>query len=180
MELTARVNKLLEIRQKVDSLLFKTIKNFPSDFRDTEIFCPKERIKELEIRTQQRNDFEEELFKDIFPTEEELAYHRELLDEPKPPFSTREPKIRRGEVVLGKPFVEASKLTYDETVGLIRFAQRDDEVMFRMPHRTKVIDLVSPLEKDKLEAFFVDSLKIRKKKDLSMSLKKEKDITKLL
>ncbi|GJS59806.1 hypothetical protein Tco_0654590 [Tanacetum coccineum] len=255
-ELTARVNKLLEIRQKVDSLLFKTIKNLPSDLSDTEIFCPKERIKELEIRTQWRNDFEEELFKDMFPTKEELAYHIELLNELKPPFSTREPKIRRGgpwslkipcvigtvytghtyidlqspinimsrahynkirekqfqarrnpfepykfcnfvgrarnmhifirsfiyvtsfviseelddviddrlsEVVLGKPFVQASKLTYDEALGLIRFAQRDDEVMFRMPQRTKVLDLVSPLEKDKFEAFFVDSLKIRKK-----------------
>ncbi|GJR58520.1 hypothetical protein Tco_0833670 [Tanacetum coccineum] len=88
MELTIRVNKLLEIRQKVDSLLFKTIKNLPSDLSNAEIFCPKERIKELEIRTQRRNDFKEELFKDMFPTEEELAYHRELLDEQKPPFST--------------------------------------------------------------------------------------------
>ncbi|GJW85507.1 RNA-directed DNA polymerase, eukaryota, reverse transcriptase zinc-binding domain protein [Tanacetum coccineum] len=255
-ELTTRVNKLLEIRQKVDSLLFKTIKILPSDLPDTEIFCPKERIKELELRTQRRNDFEEELFKDMFPTEEELAYHKELLDEPKPHLLTREPKIRRGdpwslkipcvigtiytghayidlqspvnimscahynkirekqfqarrnpfepykfcnfigrarnmhvfvgsfiyvisfmileelgdviddrlgEVVLGKPFVQASKLTYDESLRLLRFAQRDDEVVFRMPQRTKVLDLVSPLEKNKFEAFFVDSLKVRKK-----------------
>ncbi|GJX69797.1 hypothetical protein Tco_0305524 [Tanacetum coccineum] len=266
-ELTARVNKLLEIRQKVDSLLFKTIKNLPSDLSDTEIFYPKEIIKELEIRTQRRNDFEELLFKDMFPTEEELAYHRELLDELKPPFSTQELKIRRGdpwslkipcvigtvymghayidlqspvnimsrahynkvrekqfqarrnpfepykfcnfvgrarnmhmfvgsfiyvtifvileelgdvidvrlgEVVLGKPFVQASKLTYDETLGLIRFSQRDDEVMFRMPQRTKVLDLVSPLEKDKFEAFFVDSLKIRKKRFKHVIFHKEK------
>ncbi|GJR97609.1 hypothetical protein Tco_0269783 [Tanacetum coccineum] len=255
-KLTARVNKLLEIRQKVDSLLFKTIKNLPSDLPDTKIFCPKQRIKELEIRTQLINNFKEELFKDMFPTEEELAYHRELLDELKPPFSTREPKIRKGdpwslkipcvigtiymghayidlqspvnimsrahynkvrekqfqarrnpfkpykfcnfvgrarnmqvfvgsfiyftcfvileelgdviddrlgEVVLGKPFVQASKLTYDETLGLIRFAQRDDKFMFRMTERTKVLDLVSPLEKDKCEAFFVDSLRIGNK-----------------
>ncbi|GKB74975.1 hypothetical protein Tco_0936387 [Tanacetum coccineum] len=179
-ELTTRVNKLLEIRQKVDSLLFKTIKILPSDLPDTEIFCPKERIKELELRTQRRNDFEEELFKDMFPTEEELAYHKELLDEPKPHFLTRKPKIRRGdpwslkipcvigtiytghayidlqspelhlcyklydleelgdviddrlgEVVLGKPFVQASKLTYDESLGLLReyFMRRSPEVL---------------------------------------------------
>ncbi|GJR71803.1 hypothetical protein Tco_0084168 [Tanacetum coccineum] len=44
-----------------------------------------------------RNNFEEELFKDKFPTEEELAYHKELLGEPLPLFSTLEPKIRRGD-----------------------------------------------------------------------------------
>ncbi|GJT27583.1 hypothetical protein Tco_0907858 [Tanacetum coccineum] len=64
------------------------------------------------------------------------------------------------EVVLGKPFALTSKLTYDESLGLIRFAQKDDEVMFRMPQRTKELDLVSPLEKDKFEAFFMDNLKV--------------------
>ncbi|GKB07258.1 hypothetical protein Tco_0835542 [Tanacetum coccineum] len=64
------------------------------------------------------------------------------------------------EVVLGKPFTLTSKLTYDESLGLIRFAQKDDEVVFRMPQRTKELDLVSPLEKDKFEAFFMDSLKV--------------------
>ncbi|GJS51566.1 hypothetical protein Tco_0624928 [Tanacetum coccineum] len=63
------------------------------------------------------------------------------------------------EVVLGKPFAQTSKLTYDESLGLIRFAQKDDEVVFRMPQRTKELDLVSPLEKDKFEAFFMESLK---------------------
>ncbi|GJY31282.1 hypothetical protein Tco_0414777 [Tanacetum coccineum] len=43
-----------------------------------------------------------------------------------------------------------------------RFAQNDDEVVFRMPQRTKELDLVSPFEKDKFEAFFMDSLKVRK------------------
>ncbi|GJS26927.1 protein kinase-like domain, concanavalin A-like lectin/glucanase domain protein [Tanacetum coccineum] len=202
--------------------------------------------------TQRRNNFEEELFKDRFPTEKELAYHKELLGEPQPPFSTLEPKIKRGdpwslkipcvigtvytghayidlqspvnimsrayynkireksfqarrnpyqpykfcnfvgraknvhifigcfvyvvdfmiledlgsiidsglsEVVLGQPFAHTSKLTYDESLGLIRFAQRDDEVVFRMPQRTKELDLVSSLEKDKFEAFFVENLK---------------------
>ncbi|GJR50695.1 hypothetical protein Tco_1401216 [Tanacetum coccineum] len=64
---------------------------------DSEIFCPEERIKEFELRTQQRNNFEEELFKDRFPTEKELAYHNELLGEPQLTFSTLEPKIKRGD-----------------------------------------------------------------------------------
>ncbi|GJS31142.1 hypothetical protein Tco_0491762 [Tanacetum coccineum] len=64
---------------------------------DSEIFCPEERIKELELRMQRRNNFKEELFKDRFPTEKELAYHKEILGEPQPPFSTLEPKIRKGD-----------------------------------------------------------------------------------
>ncbi|GJS03134.1 hypothetical protein Tco_0319642, partial [Tanacetum coccineum] len=39
------------------------------------------------------------------------------------------------------------------------FAHSDNEVVFRMPQRTKELDLVSPLEKDKFEAFYVESLK---------------------
>ncbi|GJV72345.1 hypothetical protein Tco_1492340 [Tanacetum coccineum] len=66
------------------------------------------------------------------------------------------------EVVLGKQFARTSKLTYDESLGLVRFSQKDDEVVFRMPQRKKELDLVSPLEKDKFEAFFMDSLKVRK------------------
>ncbi|GJZ39665.1 hypothetical protein Tco_0586228 [Tanacetum coccineum] len=107
--------------------------NQPSD---SEIFYPKERIKELELRTQQRNNFEEELFKDS------------IIDS------------GLSEVVLGQPFAHTSKLAYDESLGLIRFAQRDDEVVFRMPQRTKELDLVSSLEKDKFEAFFVENLKV--------------------
>ncbi|GKC43793.1 hypothetical protein Tco_1061515 [Tanacetum coccineum] len=70
---------------------------------------------------------------------------------------------RLSEVVLGKPFVEASKLTYDHSLGLIRFAHRNDEVIFRMPQRTQELHLISPLEKDKFEAFFLESLKVRKR-----------------
>ncbi|GJR64207.1 retrovirus-related pol polyprotein from transposon TNT 1-94 [Tanacetum coccineum] len=64
------------------------------------------------------------------------------------------------EVVLGQPFTHTSKLTYDESLGLIRFAQRDDEVVFRMPQRTKELDLVSSFIKDKFKAFFMENLKV--------------------
>ncbi|GJR94441.1 hypothetical protein Tco_0266615 [Tanacetum coccineum] len=94
---TARINKLLQMRQTIDSFLFKTINELTNQSSNSEIFCPKERIKELESRTQQQINFVEELFKDRFPTEKELAYHKELLGEPQPPFSTLEPKIKRGD-----------------------------------------------------------------------------------
>ncbi|GJX64918.1 hypothetical protein Tco_0299261, partial [Tanacetum coccineum] len=92
-----RINKLLTMRQTIDSLLFKTINEMTNQSFDSEIFYPEERIKELELRTQRRNNFEEELFRNSFPTEKELAYHKELLAEAQPPFSTLKPKIRRGD-----------------------------------------------------------------------------------
>ncbi|GKF20452.1 hypothetical protein Tco_0069090 [Tanacetum coccineum] len=81
----ARINKLLTTRQTIDSLLFKTVNEMTNQSSDSKIFCHEERIKELELRTQQRNNFEEGLFKDRFPTEEELVYHKELLGEPQSP-----------------------------------------------------------------------------------------------
>nr|GEY36654.1 protein kinase-like domain, concanavalin A-like lectin/glucanase domain protein [Tanacetum cinerariifolium] len=165
-----------------------------------------ERIKELELRTKQRDDYEEEIFKDMFPIKEELAYHKELLGHayidllspinimsrayynkireksfqarrnPYQPykfynFVGRAKNVHLfigcfvyivdymimedlgniidstlSKVVLGKPFAQASKLAYDEFLRLIRFAHSDDEVVFRMPQRTKELDL-SPLEK---------------------------------
>ncbi|GJS62541.1 hypothetical protein Tco_0657325 [Tanacetum coccineum] len=85
------------MRQTNDSLLFKTLNEMTNQSSDFEISCPEERIRELELRTQERNIFEEEFFKNRFPTEKELAYHKELLGEPQPPFLTLEPKIRKGD-----------------------------------------------------------------------------------
>ncbi|GKE56318.1 hypothetical protein Tco_1495503, partial [Tanacetum coccineum] len=96
-ELTARIHKLLKMRQTIDSLLSKTIKELPNQPSNYETFCPSERIKELELIMNQRNEFGEELFKDMFPTKEELAYHKKLLDEQRPPFLTLKPKIRIGD-----------------------------------------------------------------------------------
>ncbi|GJW14331.1 hypothetical protein Tco_0018464 [Tanacetum coccineum] len=49
---------------------------------------------------------------------------------------------------------------HGDDVTSTKFSQRDDEVVFRMPQRTKEVDLVSSLEKDKFEAFFVENLKV--------------------
>ncbi|GJR12943.1 hypothetical protein Tco_0795595 [Tanacetum coccineum] len=241
---TARINKLLQMRQTIDSLLFKTMNELTNQSSDSEIFCPKERIKELELRMQGRNNFEEELFKDRFPTEKELAYHKELLGEPQPPFSTLEPKIKRGDpwslkipcvigtvytghayinlqspvnimsrayynkirekpfqarrnlhqpyklcnfveraknvhifirffvyvvdfiiledlgsiidsglskVVLGQPFAHTSKLTYDESLGLIRFSQASPGMGRKDKASLGKGDEVQPMEEQKFQ-----------------------------
>ncbi|GKF46049.1 hypothetical protein Tco_0135851 [Tanacetum coccineum] len=70
---------------------------------------------------------------------------------------------RLTKVVLSKPFVETSKLDYDHSEGIIKFTNKKDEVAFRMPQSTKELHLVSQLEKNKFEAFFVERIKDRKK-----------------
>nr|GEX88106.1 hypothetical protein [Tanacetum cinerariifolium] len=68
---------------------------------------------------QQRNDFKEELFKDMFPIEEELAYHKELLEpiiwdigdeEEEYPFVNKYPGFQEEPFVLVE---EESCLVYD-------------------------------------------------------------------
>ncbi|GJZ68943.1 hypothetical protein Tco_0632493 [Tanacetum coccineum] len=219
----ARINKLLQMRQTIDSLLFKTMNELTNQSSDFEIFCPEERFKELELRTQRRNNFKEELFKDrgdpwslkipcvigtVYMGHAYInlqspvnimsrAYYNKVREKsfqarrnPYQPYKfcnfvgrAKNVHIFIGcfiyvvdfmiledlgsiidselsEVVLGQPFAHTSKLTYDESLGLIKFAQKDDEVIFRMPQRTKELDLISSLEKDKFEAFFVENLKV--------------------
>nr|GEY15290.1 protein kinase-like domain, concanavalin A-like lectin/glucanase domain protein [Tanacetum cinerariifolium] len=125
--LTERKDGVTDIKRRCRDLSSNGVRNLATA----------ERIKELELRMKPRNNFEEELFMDMFHTEEEFAYHKEQLD-----FMILEDLgniIDSGlsEVVLGKPFVKASKLTYDESLGLIRFAYGDDEVVFRMLQRIK-------------------------------------------
>ncbi|GJU26570.1 hypothetical protein Tco_1165191 [Tanacetum coccineum] len=98
---TARINKLLQMRQTIDSLLFKTMNELTNQSSDSEIFCPKEGIKELELRTQRKNNFEEELFKD------RMIGHAIIV-------------VGLSEVRLRTPFAHTSKLAYDESLGLIR------------------------------------------------------------
>ena len=56
-------------------------------------------------------------------------------------------------VVLGKPFVEDSKLKYDKQEGIIQFANECDRITYRMPTRMKEFRFVPQLEKDHISAF---------------------------
>ncbi|GKD54713.1 hypothetical protein Tco_1288100 [Tanacetum coccineum] len=143
VKFTAQINKLLTMRHTIDSLLFKTINEMTNQSFDSEIFCPEERIKAKNMH----------IFIGCFVYVVDFMILEDLGS-----------IIDSGlcEVVLGQPFARTSKLTHDESLGLIRFAKRDDEVMFRMPQRTKELDRISPFEKDKFEVFLVDSLKVRK------------------
>ncbi|GJR87257.1 hypothetical protein Tco_0211268 [Tanacetum coccineum] len=150
----ARIDQLLIMRQTIDFLLFKTINEMTNQSFNSDIFYPEERIKELELRTKRRNNFEEELFKNSFPPEKELAYHKELLGEPQPAFSTLEPKIsfayecdfmiledttriidhHLSEMVFRRPFIEETRLVYNKGEGTVMFEQNDAKITFKMPH----------------------------------------------
>ncbi|GJV05643.1 hypothetical protein Tco_1343299 [Tanacetum coccineum] len=42
---------------------------------------------------------------------------------------------RLSQVVLGKPFVEISNMTHDPPEGVVRFANRTEEIANKMPHK---------------------------------------------
>ena len=56
-------------------------------------------------------------------------------------------------VVLGRPFVEDSRLKYDKLEGTIQFANEHDKITYRMPSRMKEFRFVPQLDKDQISAF---------------------------
>jgi hypothetical protein len=39
------------------------------------------------------------------------------------------------QVVFGKPFVEASKMSYDPSLGIVRFKEENDDIAYQMPYK---------------------------------------------
>jgi hypothetical protein len=55
-------------------------------------------------------------------------------------------------VVLGRPFVEDSRLEYDKLEGTIQFANEHDKITYRMPSKMKEFRFVPQLDKDQIGA----------------------------
>nr|GEV05229.1 protein kinase-like domain, concanavalin A-like lectin/glucanase domain protein [Tanacetum cinerariifolium] len=55
---------------------------------------------------------------------------------------------RLSQVVLGRPFVEISNMTHDLTLGIVRFANKTDEIAYKMPHKIEQFNLMLNLEKE--------------------------------
>ncbi|GJX98063.1 hypothetical protein Tco_0355082 [Tanacetum coccineum] len=51
-------------------------------------------------------------------------------------------------VVLGKPFVELSNMTYDLSLGIVKFTNESDEIAYKMPHKIEKFNSLSDLEKE--------------------------------
>ncbi|GJW59658.1 hypothetical protein Tco_0108993 [Tanacetum coccineum] len=62
---------------------------------------------------------------------------------------------RLSQVVLGKPFVEISNMTYDPQEGVVRFTNKNDKVAYKMPHKIKQYKSLSNLEKEHTKSVYL-------------------------
>ncbi|GJV33175.1 hypothetical protein Tco_1393575 [Tanacetum coccineum] len=62
---------------------------------------------------------------------------------------------RLSQVVLGKPFVEISNMTYDPPEGVVRFINGNNEVAYKMPHKIEQYDSLSNLEKEHTKSVYL-------------------------
>nr|GEU76638.1 hypothetical protein [Tanacetum cinerariifolium] len=92
---------------------------------------------------------------DQFPTRDELAYHKQLAPRIDPKDPRRVMKDISSvidhclsQVVLGKPFVEVSNMTYDSSLGIVKFINEVDEVAYKMPHKIELFQSLSNMEKE--------------------------------
>ncbi|GJW41287.1 hypothetical protein Tco_0067132 [Tanacetum coccineum] len=68
---------------------------------------------------------------DKFPTRSELAYHR--------------------------PFDELSKMTYDSSLGIVKFTNGADEIAYMMPHKIEQFKTLSNMEKEHKQSIYFRS-----------------------
>ncbi|GJZ94441.1 hypothetical protein Tco_0666644, partial [Tanacetum coccineum] len=52
------------------------------------------------------------------------------------------------QVVVGRPFVELSNMTYDSSLGIVRFTNGADEIAYMMPHKIEQFKSLSNMEKE--------------------------------
>ncbi|GJW03619.1 retrotransposon ORF1 [Tanacetum coccineum] len=62
---------------------------------------------------------------------------------------------RLSQVVLGKPFMEISNMTYDPPEGVVRFTNGIDEVAYKMPHIIGQYNSLSKLEKEHTKSVYL-------------------------
>ncbi|GJX08161.1 hypothetical protein Tco_0196093 [Tanacetum coccineum] len=55
---------------------------------------------------------------------------------------------RMSPVVLGKPFVELSNMTYDLSLGVVKFTNGIEEIAYKMPHKIEQYDSLLDMEKE--------------------------------
>ncbi|GJR92054.1 hypothetical protein Tco_0216065 [Tanacetum coccineum] len=117
---------------------------------------------------------------DTFPTRDELTYHKEDANGGISNFTGRikgmhvfienftyvvdfmiiedissiiDPRL--SQVVLRRPFIKISNMTHDLPEGVVRFANGDDEVAYKMPHKIEQYNLLSNLEKEHTKSAYL-------------------------
>ncbi|GJU26081.1 hypothetical protein Tco_1164702 [Tanacetum coccineum] len=67
--------------------------------------------------------------------------------------SFRDPSL--SQVVLGKPFVKMSNMTYNSSLGLVKLTNGAEEIAYKMPHKIEQFNSLSDMEKQhKLSVYF--------------------------
>ncbi|GJY13752.1 protein kinase-like domain, concanavalin A-like lectin/glucanase domain protein [Tanacetum coccineum] len=57
-------------------------------------------------------------------------------------------------VVLGNPFVKQSNMTYDSSLGVVKFTKGDEEIAYKMPHKIEQYDSLSDMEKENTKSVY--------------------------
>ncbi|GJY78957.1 hypothetical protein Tco_0484758, partial [Tanacetum coccineum] len=59
------------------------------------------------------------------------------------------------QVGLGKQFVELSNMTYDTSLGIVKFTNGDDEIAYIMPHKIEQFISLSNMEKEHKQSVYI-------------------------
>ncbi|GJU17958.1 hypothetical protein Tco_1145924 [Tanacetum coccineum] len=70
---------------------------------------------------------------------------------------------RVSHVVLGKPFVELSGMTYDSSLGVVRLTNRNEEIPYKIPHKIEQYDSISNDEKENMKSVYLRNDEDKKK-----------------
>ncbi|GJZ84301.1 hypothetical protein Tco_0649640 [Tanacetum coccineum] len=70
---------------------------------------------------------------------------------------------RVSHVVLGKPFVEQSCMTYDSSLGVVRLTNGNEEITYKMPHKIEQYDSLSNDEKKNMKSVYLRNDEDKKK-----------------
>nr|GEY60897.1 protein kinase-like domain, concanavalin A-like lectin/glucanase domain protein [Tanacetum cinerariifolium] len=61
---------------------------------------------------------------------------------------------RPSQVVLGKPFVEVSNMTYDLSLGVVKFTNGTNKIAYKMPDKIEQYNSLSDLEKENMKSVY--------------------------
>ncbi|GJR69446.1 hypothetical protein Tco_0015511 [Tanacetum coccineum] len=118
----------------------------------------KELEEEIKEEFEEEEDDDDLKYFNTFPAKEELDYHKYLVKNNGPPWisakdinSVVDPCL--SQVVLGKPFVEVSNMTYDPSIGIVKFTYGVDEVAYQMPRKVE-LRLWSNMEKEHKQSVY--------------------------
>nr|GFA27696.1 retrotransposon Orf1 [Tanacetum cinerariifolium] len=62
---------------------------------------------------------------------------------------------RLSQVVLGKPYVEMSNMTYDSPEGVVRFTNETKEAAYKIPHMIEQYNSLSDLKKEHTKSVYL-------------------------